>query len=145
MAKIWLPKNVRNALKGEKMAKLMLYSKKHLKKCVVCGKEELMASRQKQCHDCYVKSNKPNTCVICGRHSTSFFGRKNELNICSFCLKRMRREREAKKYASRFKRCTSCGSRIWDYTALKYNGLCQNCFEITEMLKEAKEKVVITQ
>lgn len=91
MSKIWLPENVRDSLKVEKMEwklkqKKAFKTKNILKKCSVCGKEEFMFEKQIRCHECVVKAKKQtyaNTHCLCGRRSRFLVN-----GLCSFCLQR---------------------------------------------------------
>lgn len=111
-------------------------TKKYLKTCVKCGKTELMQKNQIQCHECYIAEvNKKRTiiriCVRCGRHSSFPL----TLGLCSFCLKKRSEENIANRKGHH---CLTCGHSIHPETYVKYEGYCQSCFELKEMLEIAK-------
>lgn len=126
------------------MEKLRFNSfKNRWKKCVKCGKEEDMTKNQLRCSECIHKERKRvynNThCGECGRYSQHGLYDYGKIKICSFCMNRKVRERIAKKEGvSTQKYCSSCGYRVWDSTALKYqiDGkiYCKACFEIKKWL-----------
>lgn len=121
------------------------YQPKREFKCVCskCGKEFFGYKRQAYAKKCLCLECtktfkiKHNFCSVCGRKSQGFLNKNpDKPNLCSFCLKNRTRIIEVS-VPSRF--CSYCNCRIKETTFQKYNGMCKNCFDIKQILVEAKK------